>query len=66
MAATLSLENDIVPMLAAYQAAKAHGIVSIHFRDGQVAHVEVRESMQLAHQVRSWLRRFVGRRSPPE
>lgn len=64
MGATLSIEQDIMPMLAAYEAAQAHGVISIHFRDGMPVHVEVRESMQLAHQVRNWIKRFVGGRPP--
>ena len=61
MSTALSLEADVLPLLAAHQSAGLWGTVIISFENGQPTSVEVHEKMRFSEQVRSWLRRVTRR-----
>ena len=61
MSTALSLEADVLPLLAAHKAARLWGTVIISFEDGRPTSIEVHEKMRFGEQVRSWLRRVTRR-----
>lgn len=63
MSTSLTLEADVLPMLAAFQAAEGYGTISIAFEKGIPMSVEIHQKMRLSQQIRNWLRPFT-RRSP--
>lgn len=63
MATGLILETDVLPVLAAFHAARGNGTVSVHFEDGIPKTVRVEETLKFGDQVRAWVRRLTGRAS---
>ena len=59
----LSVQKDILPVLAAYQSDRLWGSVVIVFEDGRPTAIEMYEKVRWAEQVARWLRRM-GRREP--
>lgn len=58
----LRLQSDVFPALAAFQAARGYGTISIHFENGMPKQVDVDEKVREPEQLRDWVRRFTRSR----